>query len=413
VEDGAGVRDGAAVDESAGAARLLLLASAAAALLLFAASTALALQAEPARAFLLAHGREHSPGAAALFVRSLRAALAAEGAFAALLALLAQLRLRGHDLPVRALAAFTCGLAAAVGAGGLLFTAPVELLEGPFPLAEALIARAGPSADRWRIDADPGASVSLGDLDWRTGLVRWMSQSLVTQYNAQAGVDSVAVYSSVEDRDYLAAWQRAPQVMSSLFGVRFSMRSPFNLKDDEARSLGYQQLPPGIWVREEPPQPRAFLVTCANVAKDAAEAVRMLTSAGLDPHRAAALTGGQALPCDSAAAARELDPPVALTRPAPERMELSAAPARASLLVVGEHFDPGWSATLDGAPAPVLQADLAALAVRVPAGPHRVVLRFWPRGLTAGLALAAAALLLLAIYAARDRARSRTTRSAA
>ncbi len=59
-------------------------------------------------------------------------------------------------------------------------------------------------------------------------------------------------------------------------------------------------------------------------------------------------------------------------------------------------------ATLDGAPAAVGEIDLVALGVRVPAGRHRVGLRFWPVGLGAGLVALAAALLALAVFALRS-----------
>ncbi len=58
-------------------------------------------------------------------------------------------------------------------------------------------------------------------------------------------------------------------------------------------------------------------------------------------------------------------------------------------LVFSEVHDPGWRAWVDGAPAPVLRADLALVAVPVPAGEHEVLLRYtapwvW-RGIAVGL----------------------------
>jgi len=52
---------------------------------------------------------------------------------------------------------------------------------------------------------------------------------------------------------------------------------------------------------------------------------------------------------------------------------------------VAEHFDPGWQAEVDGRQARLAHVDLAALGVKLPAGPHRVELHFWPVGLTRGL----------------------------
>jgi hypothetical protein len=67
------------------------------------------------------------------------------------------------------------------------------------------------------------------------------------------------------------------------------------------------------------------------------------------------------------------------------------------LLVVAEGYDAGWSAALDGRPARVVRVNHAQLGVALPEGPHRVTLRYRPRGFTAGLLLLAAGLVLLAL----------------
>jgi hypothetical protein len=65
------------------------------------------------------------------------------------------------------------------------------------------------------------------------------------------------------------------------------------------------------------------------------------------------------------------------SRPAPDRIELSLdAGSAPALVLVSEAYHPGWRATLDGHPAPVLRAQLALLAIPVPPGPHTLALRF-------------------------------------
>jgi hypothetical protein len=49
---------------------------------------------------------------------------------------------------------------------------------------------------------------------------------------------------------------------------------------------------------------------------------------------------------------------------------------RPGLAVVLDPFFPGWSATVDGVPAPVVRADFAFLAVPVPEGRHALRLRY-------------------------------------
>ncbi len=82
-----------------------------------------------------------------------------------------------------------------------------------------------------------------------------------------------------------------------------------------------------------------------------------------------------------------------LERDTVEVETLSAAP---SLLVLADVFYPGWEATVDGRPAPVVRADYLLRAVPVPAGRHLVRLAFRPSSLRRGAALSGLTLLLLA-----------------
>jgi hypothetical protein len=75
------------------------------------------------------------------------------------------------------------------------------------------------------------------------------------------------------------------------------------------------------------------------------------------------------------------------------RLEADCELGSAALAVFLEQFDLGWSATVDGKPAPVLRANLAMRAIPVAAGRHHVVLTFAPPGLRAGLVLSLAGLI--------------------
>jgi uncharacterized membrane protein YfhO len=54
------------------------------------------------------------------------------------------------------------------------------------------------------------------------------------------------------------------------------------------------------------------------------------------------------------------------------------------LVVVAEAAFPGWHATIDGKPAPTVTADSAFVGVPVPAGAHRLRLRYRAPGVTLG-----------------------------
>lgn len=61
-----------------------------------------------------------------------------------------------------------------------------------------------------------------------------------------------------------------------------------------------------------------------------------------------------------------------------QRVALTAELACAGVLVLSDNWFPGWKATLDGHPVPILVADGALRAVAVPAGTHRVEMRYSP-----------------------------------
>ena len=77
----------------------------------------------------------------------------------------------------------------------------------------------------------------------------------------------------------------------------------------------------------------------------------------------------------------------------------------AGLLVVSETAYPGWTATVDGAPAPVLSVDGVVMGVEVPAGAKQVVLEYRPGVLAAGAILSVAAALGCVLWIVINRRR--------
>ncbi|HEX2192766.1 MAG TPA: YfhO family protein [Acidimicrobiales bacterium] len=101
-------------------------------------------------------------------------------------------------------------------------------------------------------------------------------------------------------------------------------------------------------------------------------------------------------------------------RTAPNRWRAESSGTRPSLVVVAETNFPGWSARVDGRPAPVLEVDGAFLGVPVPAGTHVVTLAYHPptavvlgRLITAGTL---AALVVGGLWARRLRRRKEAGR---
>jgi len=76
-----------------------------------------------------------------------------------------------------------------------------------------------------------------------------------------------------------------------------------------------------------------------------------------------------------------------------ERAEIATSASNPSLLVLTRSWDPGWIVRVDGERTRTRRAQLGLLAVVVPAGEHRLELRYSPTSFRVGLGLSAAGLL--------------------
>jgi uncharacterized membrane protein YfhO len=75
------------------------------------------------------------------------------------------------------------------------------------------------------------------------------------------------------------------------------------------------------------------------------------------------------------------------------------APAR-GFLVISDSYYPGWHATVDGRPTPILPANHAFRAVEVPQGISVVDMRFRPISLFVGAGISATTLLGIGVVLA-------------
>jgi hypothetical protein len=272
----------------------------------------------------------------------------------------------------------------------------VDVVRGPFDLAERLQARAGPSPGRWRLFVNDRDPLRLPGLPPRPAVTASMSQALLPQFNSVAGIEGMSPYFSAGDPGYVQAIRETPETYFDLFGVRFAVEMPAAFSQREARLRNFHKVGLGYWVREYPVSPRAFTVERAARVATIAEGLAKVTEPGFGVRRQAVMRGEGAPEAAQGTAA-----PAELERSSPERMTVRASGP--GLLVVGEHFDPGWRASIGGRDTAVFEANLAALGVLLPAGPVTVALRFVPVGLLPGAAFAAAAALALAAVAAGRR----------
>jgi hypothetical protein len=91
----------------------------------------------------------------------------------------------------------------------------------------------------------------------------------------------------------------------------------------------------------------------------------------------------------------------------PEHVAIDVDATSDAMLMLTDTYYPGWSATVDGEPAPIWRAYATFRAVHVGAGAHRVEYRYAPRSFTLGAAVSALGLLIVVVLTASATARAR------
>ncbi|MCG3179750.1 MAG: hypothetical protein BIFFINMI_02093 [Phycisphaerae bacterium] len=147
--------------------------------------------------------------------------------------------------------------------------------------------------------------------------------------------------------------------------------------------------------------PRAWLVDSAEVLPCDAATIARMRRLAWDPLRSVLLTAEPSIKLDGTG-----QPPGRVTkirRLPGAGLEIQTDSSRAGYLVLSEQFYPGWSATVDGKPVKLEQADYIISAIPLPAGEHRIEYRYRPPAVYAGAAMTGtawlAALVLLALAA--------------
>ena len=211
------------------------------------------------------------------------------------------------------------------------------------------------------------------------------------------------------------------EVTVRVTGGQASFRSPDGrvpsvhaFAEDPAAPQGVRLIHAGdlsIYQRTGPVAPHAFLAGQVRGGLGEPETFRELSRPPTDP-TAVALVEGPA-PAGLAAAPAAGSPPPGRAQVSAdhgEQLDVDVDAARPALLVVTDAWHPGWSATVDGRPAELRRVDGTFRGVAVPAGRHRVVMRFRPPGMTTAVPLAGlggAGLLALAAAGLLVRARTR------
>jgi len=150
--------------------------------------------------------------------------------------------------------------------------------------------------------------------------------------------------------------------------------------------------------------PRAFVTYRASPAPPAAELLSILARPSFDPLVESWVEGDAGMPASPGAPTRGAA--ATIVRDDPDLVELDATLAAPGLVVLADTFYPGWTATVDGAPATILPTNHLFRGVPAPAGAHRIRFEYWPRSLALGAVLSLLTALGLAAGARRLQARA-------
>jgi hypothetical protein len=158
--------------------------------------------------------------------------------------------------------------------------------------------------------------------------------------------------------------------------------------------------------------PRARVVGQARIVDSADQLSRLLLSGAIDLRREVALHDPAAAGIVAGLAGTASDPGAAgearIVVDRANKVVVEAAAPRGGLLLLADTWYPGWEATVDGRPAPVLRANVAHRAVLLPPGNHRIEFTFRPAIMAAGFALSAVGMTIL-LGAVALLARAKTT----
>ncbi len=194
------------------------------------------------------------------------------------------------------------------------------------------------------------------------------------------------------------AWRRIRQAVCDRMSVTHIVSDRF--ESDPGWPVAAQSTWNGspLVIQENPTaMPRAYVVPRATILPDHAGVV--LTSlSDLDPHASVVMSDDplDSLPPQS----RQPFTPAVWTSTDPDRPALRVTTEAPGLLVVADTWMPGWTATVDGRPAPVLRGNHAQRVIPLPEpGLHTITMEYRPPGFRVGLMITVLAFVVWVVMA--------------
>ncbi len=182
------------------------------------------------------------------------------------------------------------------------------------------------------------------------------------------------------------AWKRIRQAVFDRMSVAFIVSD--RVETDPAWPVAAE----GTWddarfviQRNASAMPRAYVVPRATVLPDHRD-VMLSSFAAIDPRSCAAMTVDPL--AGLAPGPRQPFAAAGWTSTDPDRPALHVTTRAPGLLVMADSWMPGWTATIDGRPAPVLRGNYAQRVIPLPEpGRHTIVMEYRPPGFVIGCAI--------------------------
>lgn len=158
--------------------------------------------------------------------------------------------------------------------------------------------------------------------------------------------------------------------------------------------------------------PRAWIVPQAKAVSEdeALRAIRGENAQPFNPREVALLEIGDESKPDLPQTTFAQHPEAKIVHYEPNRLTIETKADNRGILVVSEMNYPGWEATIDDQPVTIFQTNYLLRGIMLPAGSHRVEMRYTAPGARLGAIISALALLAiggLALQTVRQRKRSR------
>lgn len=197
-----------------------------------------------------------------------------------------------------------------------------------------------------------------------------------------------------------AWWERqlpvakAGSPLLEFLNVRLLIADSVQENPAEMAEMGWNRIEGGQWLRlyaKTRVQPRFFFVDRVREAETGQRSLELVQSIDL---RHEAVVEGSVGPIGPAG-------DVKVVRYEPDTILLDTDSEAAGFLVTSESHHPGWKATVDGSAEPILVTNHAFRGLRVPAGQHRVEMRYRPAWFVFWAALSAGGWLIFLVCAVR------------